>query len=47
MLVVVGLAWRARAGELEKIVLDYDTAVDAALQAKVEGLDGRLRRSMG
>jgi beta-lactamase class A len=36
-----------RAGELEKIVLDYDSAVDAGLQGKVEGLDVRLRAKYG
>jgi beta-lactamase class A len=29
--------------EKEKVVLDYDTPVDAALQAKIEALDARLR----
>jgi beta-lactamase class A len=44
---VLGVACTAGAGELEKIVLDYDTGVDAALQGKVEGLDARLRERFG
>ena len=37
------LGGATRSAVLEKIVLNYDTPVDAGLQAKLEGLDGRLR----
>ena len=39
---VLTLAALALAAQ-EKVVLDYDTPVDAALQAKIEALDARLR----
>ena len=47
VMIVCGVAWLARADALEKIVLDYDTPVDAKLQRDVEGLDSRLRQKYG
>lgn len=43
ILILGTLASDVRGGALEKIVLDYDTPVDAGLQAKVEAIDARLR----
>jgi beta-lactamase class A len=42
-LMVVAVTACARADGLEKILLDYDTPVDAALQKKLEDIDVRLR----
>jgi beta-lactamase class A len=46
-LMVVAVTACARADGLEKILLDYDTPVDAALQKKVEDIDVRLRERFG
>ena len=48
VILMLGVIARGAAAEaLEKVVLDYDTPVDAALQGKVGGLDVRLREKFG
>ena len=47
IVMLCGVTWIARGDVLEKIVLDYDTPVDAKLQREVEGLDARLREKLG